>query len=222
MDTIKIYVIDDHKLFVEGIYSLLSDESDFELMGYSLSAEAFLEKFDNIAADVFLVDINMPEISGIELTRIIKEKRPDAMILALTMYDDFQFVEQMIKSGAQGYILKAANLQELTKAIKTVAGGQKFLGKEIQDVVFSKIGNFEDLAKPDKKEIKNPLTQREKEILGLIAREYSNTDIAEKLFISERTVETHRKNIFSKTGAKSIIGLVRYAIEQDLVHFDKK
>ncbi len=221
METIKIYVIDDHKLFVEGIYSLLSDEPNLELMGYSLCAREFMEKIDKIQAHVYLVDINMPEISGIELTGMIKERQPQAKILALTMYDDFQFVEKMIKSGANGYILKAADLQELTKAIRTVATGQKFLGQDIQDVVFNKIGSLDVFDKPDKKP-ESILTKREKEILALIAKEYSNTQISEMLFISERTVETHRKNIFAKTNSKSAIGLIRYAIENNIVSFDKK
>jgi DNA-binding NarL/FixJ family response regulator len=221
MDTIKIYVIDDHKLFVEGIYSLLSDEPGFELMGYSLSAKEFLEIADNVKADVYLVDINMPEITGIELTRMIREMQPDARILALTMYEDFQYVEKMIKSGAHGYILKAANLHELIKAITSVAKGEKFLGQEIQDVVFNKIGSLEALETPDD-DVKGLLTPREKEILALIAKEYSNPEIAEKLFISERTVETHRKNIFSKTGAKSVIGLIRYAIQHNIVSFNEE
>lgn len=221
MNPIKVYVIDDHKLFVEGIYSLLSDEPEIELMGFSLSAKDFLEKADKIKADVYLVDINMPEISGIELTPMLLKKQPDARILALTMYDDFQYVEKMIKSGSHGYILKAANLQELIRAITTVAKGEKFLGSEIQDVVFNKIGSLEALTTPND-ELKSLLTGREREILALIAKEYSNPEIAKSLYISERTVETHRKNIFSKTGAKSVIGLIRYAIENHIVSFEKK
>ncbi len=221
MNPIKVYVIDDHKLFVEGIYSLLSDEPEIELMGFSLSAKDFLEKADKIKADVYLVDINMPEISGIELTPMLLKKQPDARILALTMYDDFQYVEKMIKSGSHGYILKAANLQELIRAITTVAKGEKFLGSEIQDVVFNKIGSLEELVSSPN-DAKNLLTAREREILTLIAKEYSNPEIAKSLYISERTVETHRKNIFSKTGAKSVIGLIRYAIENHIVSFEKK
>ncbi len=219
MNTIKIYIIDDHKLFVEGVYSLLSDEPGLDLMGYSLSAKAFLEVAGETDADVYLVDINMPEISGIELTRKIKEIKPEARILAVTMYDDFQHIEKMIKSGANGYILKAANLKELVDAINTVARGEKFLGAEIQDVVFNKIGSLEQIEEkqPPHKEL---LSKREKEILSLIAREYSNQQIAEKLFISERTVETHRKNIFSKTKARSIIGLIKYGLENGLIQYD--
>lgn len=220
MKTTKIYVIDDHKLFVEGIYSLLSDEPGFELMGYSLSAREFLDISPQIQADVYLVDINMPEISGIELTKMILQQQPQARVLALTMYDDFQYVEKMIKSGAHGYILKASDLQELIKAVAAVARGEKFLGQEIQQVVFNQIGNLEAAWQKPSEDVKELLTPREKEILALIAREFSNPEIAEKLFISERTVETHRKNIFAKTGAKSVIGLIKYAIQHEIISFE--
>lgn len=222
MNRIKTYLIDDHKLFVEGISSLLEEEPTIELIGYSYSASEFLEKPDALEADVHLIDINMPEISGVELTRMIKDIRPEAKILALTMYHDFEYVERMIKSGADGYILKAADLHELVDAIRAVYKGEKFLGHEINEVVFHKIGSLEALESSAKKTSKSLLTVREKEILALVAKELSNTDIANKLYISERTVETHRKNIFSKIGAKSIIGLIRYAVENDIVSFDKK
>ena len=210
-------MIDDHKLFVEGVYALLEDEPGIELLGYSLSAEDFLMRSQTIHADVYLVDINMPEISGIELTRRIIEMKPGAKILAVTMHNDVQYIQEMINSGANGYILKAANIKELLEAIQTVARGEKFLSSDIQQVIFSKLGGTEPELQEKRKDI---LSKREKEILALIAKDFSNHEIAEKLFISELTVETHRKNIFSKTRARSVVGLVKYAIQNNIISYE--
>ncbi|HRY32044.1 MAG TPA: response regulator transcription factor [Bacteroidales bacterium] len=222
MEKLKLFVVDDHKLFVEGVVSLLSDEPEFEVAGYALSGAEFLAKEDKIEADVYLIDINMPGISGIELTRRLREIKPEARILILTMYDDFKYVGMLVKSGASGYVLKSANLQELTRAIQMVGQGHKYFGQEIQDVMFSRLegDHPEDEKFPDGQG-RAKLTKREVEILSLIAREYSTRQIAEKLFISERTVETHRKNILSKTNAKTVVGLSKYAIRQGIIKPDE-
>ena len=219
MNSIKIYIIDDHKLFVEGISSLLSDETGFELLGYSLCAKDFLKNADKFDADVYLIDINMPKMSGIELTKILKERDPDINILALTMYEDYQYVAKMIRSGAMGYILKTSSLHELTRAITQVANKKKYMGNEVQEVVFNEIGSFEKINSEITEE-GNLLSPREIEILTLISKDYTKGQIAEELHISERTVETHRKNIFSKTGVNSIVGLIRYAVRNDIVSLE--
>jgi DNA-binding NarL/FixJ family response regulator len=222
MERIKIFIVDDHKLFVEGISSLLSDGSDFDVVGFSLSGLELLRILDQIVADVFLIDINMPEISGIELTRQLRRKKPDAKVLALTMYDSIEYVEKMIRSGAIGYILKTASLKELSTAIQTVAQGKRFFGEDMQEMLFNRIGNVgvENNPTTYSGNENASLTKREIEILSLIAEEYTTQQIAEKLFISERTVETHRKNIFSKTREKSVIGLSRYAIKHGYINFE--
>jgi DNA-binding NarL/FixJ family response regulator len=218
MEKIKLFVIDDHKLFVEGIISLLGDEQHFHVVGFANSGVEFLNNSLHEDVDVYLLDINMPEISGIELARKIREKQGKAGILAITMYDDFDYVEKMIKSGVTGYILKSASIQELTQAIETVARGEKFFGREIREFLFNKIGSQTSLKDNDLiSSDTGKLTRRETEILILIAKEFSTRQIAEKLFISERTVETHRKNIFSKTNAKTLIGLSKYAIQHGIV-----
>lgn len=219
MDRLKIYVVDDHKLFVEGICLLLADEKQFEVVGYSLSGDDFLQIINQTEVDVYLVDINMPELSGIELTKEIVKRKPKARILALTMYEDFNYVEKMIQSGAAGYVLKSAGIKELSRAIKAVGAGDKFFGKEIQEILHSKIGgkpSFE-LNESASHSSQANLSPRETEILSLIAQEFTTQQIAQKLFISERTVETHRKNIFSKTKAKTVIGLSKYAIQHGII-----
>lgn len=215
MNKVSVYIIDDHKLFVEGLCSLLADIQGFEIEGFSLNPLNFLENINTVNADVFLVDINMPQMSGVQLTAKLKDIKPSAKVLALTMYDEYEYVEKMIMAGASGYILKSASIQELTNAIKSVADGSKFLGRDIQEVLFNKVekGNqdFNQKTLSFGAEPEATLTKREIEILILISKELTTQQIAEKLFISERTVETHRKNIFSKTKAKSVIGLSRYA-----------
>lgn len=220
MNQIKIFVIDDHKLFVEGICSLLSDEKRFSLVGCVNSGHEFLNKHLDDDIDVYLIDINMPELSGVELTKYIIEKKPAAKILALTMHEEFEYVERMIKSGASGYVLKSAGLNELSVAIEQVARGHKFFGIEIQEMMFNKLGGKPEIFDNEVKDQQPLLTKREIEILSLIAREYTTSQIADMLFISERTVETHRKNIFSKTKARSIIGLSKYAIQNGYISLD--
>jgi len=218
---VKLYIIDDHKLFVQGVISLLSDESDLEITGYSLSALDFLAGVEKLNVDVYLMDINMPDITGIELTRKLKELKPEARVLALTMYDDFEYVENMIKSGADGYILKTASMEELSLAIKTVAKGNKFFGNEIQEIVFNKIGGKgSTINTSGTTDNQANLTKRELEIISLIAKEFTTQEIADKLFISARTVETHRKNILSKTHAKSIIGLLKFVEQKGILNGD--
>jgi DNA-binding NarL/FixJ family response regulator len=220
MNEIKIFVIDDHKIFVEGICSLLSDEKRFALVGCSNSGHEFLTKYLDYDIDVYLIDINMPELSGVELTKYIIEKKPSAKILALTMHEEFEYVERMIKSGASGYVLKSAGLNELSVAIEQVARGNKFFGIEIQEMMFNKLGGKNATFDSESKNHQPTLTKREIEILSLIAKEYTTSQIAEMLYISERTVETHRKNIFSKTKARSIIGLSKFAIQYGYISLD--
>ncbi|GAB1419059.1 response regulator transcription factor [Bacteroidales bacterium] len=215
MNQVSVFIIDDHKLFVEGLCSLLAEVESFRIAGFSLNPVDFIENLQQPEAAVFLIDINMPQMSGVELTSRMTKRFPDTKILALTMYDEYEYVEKMIVAGASGYILKSASIQELTHAIRMIATGSKYLGSDIQKVLFNKVekstsGISQSEAEPDNK-TNAVLTPREIEILVLIAKELTTQQIAEELFISERTVETHRKNIFSKTKAKSVIGLSRYA-----------
>lgn len=216
MEKIKVFIIDDHKLFIEGIYALLSDEPSLEFVGDAMSPDDFLSRLDQIDADVFLMDIDMPEMSGIMLTKMLIEKRPAAKVLALTMYDDFRHIEQMMKSGAMGYAVKSENITELIKAIKTVAGGGKYISESSRETVVNRLGSIHELEEVDHVS-KSKLTKREIEILLLIIREVPKKEIAEKLFISPRTLETHRKNIFAKANAKTVLGLLKYAYREGLM-----
>lgn len=216
MKPVKIFMIEDHELFIEGVFSLLIDEPALELVGYSTDPQDFLNQFDRLNVDVFLVDINMPKMSGIILAEKILKRKKDAKVLALTMYDDYQHVEAMIKKGVLGYILKSANISELVYAIRMVSEGKRFIGSEIQDVVMGHVEGLQNLEE-NVDILKSKLTSREVEVLLLIIHELSNKEISEKIFISERTVETHRKNILAKTNAKGNLGLYKYAIRHSII-----
>lgn len=218
MNQISVYIIDDHKLFVQGLSSLINEVDGFQIVGFSLNPADFFENLNQLEATVYLIDINMPQMSGVELTSRLKERFPEIKILALTMYDEYEYIEKMIVAGASGYILKSASIQELTQGIRTIAMGSKYLGSDIQRVLFNKVekasSGLQQSEQFGTNKNENLLTRREIEILVLIAKEMTTQQIAEQLFISERTVETHRKNIFSKTKAKTVIGLSKYAEKQ--------
>lgn len=218
MATIDLFLVDDHKLFLEGLISILNEKPGLNVLGYACSAKEYFAVAEEIKPDVIIVDVNMPEMSGIELTHLIKENNPKARILALTMYEDPIYIQKMVHSGVDGYILKSSNIKELEMAIRMVAQGENYLAKDIQKIVLDKIGYIESFEDFDSFN-KNKLSKREIQIVSLIAREFSTQEIAQKLFISERTVETHRKNILAKTNAKSIVGLVKYAIREGLVYY---
>jgi DNA-binding NarL/FixJ family response regulator len=174
---------------------------------------AFLEK--NVI-DVVLMDINMPDGSGIEATEKIRALYPSVKIIALTMHDDISVITKMIKAGASGYVLKRTNMNEVTEALRIVHRNGKYLSINTQNIIMENLGSTTEQTDPEE-DARPSLSSREIEVLNLVAREYSNEQIAEKLFISERTVEAHRRNIFIKTKTKSIVGLMKYAIRKGLI-----
>jgi DNA-binding NarL/FixJ family response regulator len=216
MKIINVYLVDDHQLFVEGLVNLLNEKPGFHVHGYACTAAGFLNnlKKDFHSIDVFLVDVNMPDMSGIELTRQITRIKPDAKVLALTMYTDLHYVEKMIQAGAKGYAIKSSNISDLLSAIRLLHEGRNYLDDEVKTMVFENIGNHDVFVEMKSRPAKSALSRREIEILCLVAREFTSQQIADKLFISDLTVETHRKNIMVKTGIKSTVGLVKYAIRQ--------
>jgi len=213
---VRLIIVDDHPLSRQGIKALLADVDFKAEVWVAGNGREALELFQTSPFDVALVDINMPEMSGIELTREIKRRYPATHVIALSMYDDHLFISQMIEAGASGYILKNINLDELLEAIHTVVNGGSYYSADIRKVIsehlFPVTGPVADV---QSKTIH--LSYREQEILNLVAKEFTNQQIAAKLFISERTVETHRKNLFIKTKQKTIVGLIKYAIEHNLL-----
>ena len=207
-------VVDDHQLIVNGLSSLVEEEKDICFCGGANTWSQAKEILEKGKIDVALVDINMPGMSGVEMTREIKSRFPRVQVLALTMHEDFAMIQKMISAGASGYILKRTHLEEVLDAIREIKEKGKYLGGDVQEIL------LEGIKVPEEKQTGGQsisLSKREQEVLNLLARELSNEEIAERLFISERTVESHRRNIFIKTKTKSVIGLIKYAIKNELI-----
>ncbi len=215
-EIIKVLVVDDHQLMIEGLKSLLEYEDDIKFVGGANSMEETLSFLSGNKADIILMDINMPGGSGIEATARIKELYPKVGVIALTMHDDISIITRMIKAGAAGFVLKRTNMNEVVEAIRIVHNKGKYLSINTQQIVMDNLGTAADLTEI-KEDTRPSLSAREIEVLNLVAREFSNEEIASKLYISERTVEAHRRNIFIKTKTKSIVGLMKYAINKGLI-----
>lgn len=208
---ISIAITDDHTIVIEGIKNMLKLNKEIEVLQ---SFENLKDTFENLnsAVKVLLLDINLPDGNGINACKELIEKHPDLKIIALTNFEDTVFIKQIIKNGAMGYLLKNTDKKELTEAIKSVIEGKRYLPKKISDILLNdSIGiNNSNYFIPK-------LTVREKEILNLIIQEFTTDEIAAKIFVSSKTVESHRSNLIQKLGVKNSAGLVRVAFEKGLV-----
>lgn len=207
---IKLVLVDDHQMLLDGLAALLQGEQRFDLVGLCNNAKYALELLETTAPDIVITDINMPEISGVELTRMIRKYHPKIKVLALSMFGERSTISEMLEAGISGYILKNTGKEELINALLKVQEGGMYFSDEITEELIKSISQKTEV----KEEIQIRLTERELEIVKLIAAEKSNLEIAALLFISERTVETHRKNIFRKTNTKGVVGLLKLAMEQ--------
>ncbi len=217
MKNIKILIVDDHEVVRDGLKNILLSLNNVAIAGEAANGEDAISMYDSLKPDLVIMDISMPGMNGIEATRIIKENDPNAKILILTMHDNQEYLNQIIRSGAKGFVLKNTDKEELLDAVKTVSSGENFFSKDISKLI---IENYIRSAKETDKDEgykEVPLTKREIEILKLIAEGHSNQEIANKLYISYNTVDTHRKNIMHKLSIKNTAGLVRYAIEKGLI-----
>jgi len=203
-----IFIVDDHQMVIDGLRLIIETIPGFTIVGESTSATAALDMLKDCKPDILLTDVSMPEMSGIELTRIIKKNYRDIKILALSMFNESQVIAEMIDAGISGYILKNTGKQELIEALNKISNGQNYFG---QDITLQLMKSF----KRNQDEVR--LTDREIEIIRMIEKEFGNKQIADMLFISERTVETHRKNILRKTKSQSIVGLLKYAYERKII-----
>lgn len=214
MEKIKVVVADDHHILLDGLKALLQKQKDIEIAGLYTDGNELFDALPNSKPNIAIVDINMPTIKGDALTRKIKEFYPQVHVIALSMHDDAQHIMEMIEAGVSGYLLKNVNDKELIEAIRLVSDGKMYFSAEVSETITTMVVRQQKkLEEPDEPR----LTEREIEILKLIAQEYSNARIAETLFISERTVETHRKNMLRKTNNKTVVGLLKYAIEKQLL-----
>lgn len=222
MDTIKILIADDHKLYREGIKSLLEDEEGIDISIEVSSGREVLEKLEKQPVDVILMDIDMPDMNGIEATRAVKELYPDTRILILSMYDNLEFILDVLKAGASGYLLKSSESLDLTNAIKALALGSSYYSEKISNKLceyLNQVNNVKPVPAPETvpSDDKLNLTKRELEVLELIGKEYTNQEIADALFISTNTVFTHRKNLMKKLNVRNTAGLIRCASKSGII-----
>ncbi|GAA0891044.1 response regulator transcription factor [Fulvivirga kasyanovii] len=212
--TIELMIVDDHKLFLDGIVSLLKDYPRISIVACASDGEQALELLtQNSDIDVLITDISMPNLNGEELCKEVKKKYPDVHILALSMHSDSKSIKKVLKNGATGYILKNTGKNELIEAIEHVANGQTYFSESVKNNIMAGITGLEE----SDEHATVRLTKREIEILKLIASEYTTNQIADTLFISLHTVESHRKNIMRKTKAKNMAGLIKYAVKAGIV-----
>lgn len=203
----KILLVDDHAILVDGVKSLLQKEG-YNVVFQANSAEEALAFLKGNETELLITDFNMPGMDGLSLIHTVKVINPSIKIIVLSMHDEVHLVKEILKAGVNGYVLKKDTQTELLQAIKEVASGKVFLSNDINKLLIINLQN------PDEGKL---LTDREREIVKLIAREFTNKQIAEELFISERTVETHRKNIFRKTKTNSLVGLIKFAYANNLI-----
>lgn len=204
----RVVLVDDHAIIVDGIKSILSSVENLSVVHTANSAEEALIFFKQNQADLLITDFNMPGMDGLTLIHTVKKLLPNLKIIVLSMHDEIHLTKEILKSGVNGYVLKKDTQKELLTAIHEVQAGNIYLSNDINKLLIFSLDNAEE---------GKLLTDREREIVKLIAKEYTNKTIAEELFISERTVETHRKNIFRKTGTNSLVGLIKFAYANNLI-----
>ncbi|WP_074406224.1 MULTISPECIES: response regulator [Aquimarina] len=208
----KIAITDDHVMVLNGIVSMLETTPEIEITGVYENAEITITNLALQLPDVLLLDINLPDINGIDLSKQLLKSYPELKIIALTNFEDITFVKRMLKNGVHGYLLKNTDKLELISAIKTVLSGELYLQKDIHSKLLK-----QSIKNKNCNGLKPNLTRREKDVLIAIYEELTTQQISEKLFISVKTVETHRMNLMSKLGAKNSVGIIKIAIEKQLL-----
>ncbi len=209
---IKVFIIDDHKMVIEGIQLLLKDQKNIQVVGTALSGKEGINLLQKTSSDVVLLDINMPELNGIETCKLLLKQQENLKIVAISMHKESSLIKLMLSNGAKGYVLKNAGQEEVIKAIETVYFGKMYLDETVNEIVINSVANTS-------KKTNSPfptLSRREKEVLQLILEEFTTQEISDKLSIGFGTVETHRRNMMVKLGARNTAGLVRIALEYEL------
>jgi len=216
--SIRVLIADDHKIMLAGLRSLLEKQTDFEVVGEADNGRKAVKMAQEKTPDVVVMDVSMPDLNGIEATMQIIESLPKTRVVALSMHSDKRFVMGMLRAGASGYLLKDCASQELANAIVQVAGGKKYLSPEITGVVIDDFllgGSSEEVATAA-----SPLSPREREVLQLIAEGWSTKQIASHLYVSIKTIETHRRQIMKKLDLHAIADLTKYAIREGLTSIE--
>jgi DNA-binding NarL/FixJ family response regulator len=217
MNTIKVVLVDDHQVVRDGLKISLLNSKEIEVVGEASNGAKLMQLLEKIKTDIVLLDISLPEQSGIEITEILKKQFPKIKVIIFTAHTNEEFIFESLKAGAKGFLTKEASKEDIVGSIKDVYNGKSFLSDTISNTLL--IDYIEKEKDPSGRaaEKLESLTQREMEILKLIVEGYANKDIADRLYISIRTVETHRTNIMHKLEMNSIIDLVKFAIKKKLI-----
>ena len=209
---IKIALTDDHPMVLKGIQSLLADTKEVAFVGVYANATETFENIEKDNPDILLLDINLPDMNGIDVCKKLKKNNDSLKVIAISNFDEITFVKRMLNNGASGYLLKNTHKLELLEAFKAVLAGEQYLQKDIQKKLLN-----QTLGQQSKNSLFTKLTRREEEVLQAISEELTTQEISEKLFISPKTVETHRMNLMSKLGAKNSVGIIKTAMEKGLL-----
>lgn len=215
MDSINLAIADDHKIFREGLKAILEDIPAFQIILEAGNGKELIERLPAKKPDVVLMDIKMPLMDGMQATAYIHEHFPEVKVLALSMYHEDKYIVDMMKAGASGYILKNAEPREIIEAVTTVHSREFYFNERLSVTLVKQLVGHHAVGGEGEKDA--DLNERETEILALICQEYTNLEIAEKLFLSVRTVEGYRTRLFEKIGSKNVAGLVIYAIKHGVI-----
>lgn len=215
---IKVYLADDHQLFLDGLTAMLETSADIEICGTAENGVDLIQKTVSAKADVLVIDINMPERDGIEVLKEFNATSYPFRIVVLSSYDEIKLIREVMKLGATGYLTKQCAGENIIDAVLAVSQGEEYFCKTVREKIFNTFAGNHPQINSAGPSYELPLTEREIEILKLLALEYSGKEISEVLFISFHTVESHRKNLLKKTNSKSTVGLVKYAIKHQLIN----
>lgn len=215
MEAIKILIVDDHQMMIDGLKKCINPIRDLKVTGELLNGDSVIDHLNENPTDVVLLDISMPGKNGLEVAKEIKKRNSDQRVIMLTMHDDLRQINEAIRIGVDGYVLKNTGVEELEKAIKRVHDGQKYF---TEDVTLKVIEDISSKSSKVSKVRSGPvkLTRREKQILDLILEEFTSPEIGQKLNISLATVETHRKNLMKKADVRNTAGLVKWALKSNI------
>jgi two-component system response regulator NreC len=216
INKIKVIIADDHAMVRQGFMVLLNAQPDMEVVGEAADGNEMVELAANLRPDVVLADISMPNLNGIEATKIIHQRYPDMPVVIITIHTSSSYVIRALRNGARGYVVKNDGFQNVIQAIKTVSQGQRYLSNQVSEQIIDAVisGTSMDFNLDER------ISIREREILQLIAEGNTNSQIAKKLVISARTVETHRTNLMRKLELSSQIDILRYAIQHGIIHLE--
>lgn len=212
---IRVFITDDHEIYLEGLALLLGKQDGIEVIGTAVSGKELLAQLADLQTDILLLDVYLPDIGEEELLQSIRAVRPEIKVIYLTLLRGTRYIHKLSKHNIQGYLLKNAALEELLTALRLVHEGSSYFSKDIH--IGDREEDFRNTITIEDRQIEDILSRRELEVLKLICKEYSNAEIAEKLFLSVSTVETHRKNLIAKLGVNNTVGLVKFALRNNLI-----